>query len=170
MCTCNFKTENFDFLNYINLSEEQSRIIWEGRNHPEVRKWMTNSESFGFDVHQNFIEKLKQSCDKSFWAVIYHDKIIGSVCLNPYDRIKREGESGRYLLPEYIGKGLGLQIAKEFINYIIRHGIVNRIYSKTRIDNLRNQHINLKLGFQIYFRDAEYVYMELLSNTIVDEK
>ena len=35
MCTCNFKTENFDFLNYINLSEEQSRIIWEGRNHPE---------------------------------------------------------------------------------------------------------------------------------------
>lgn len=42
MCTCNFKTENFDFLNYINLSEEQSRIIWEGRNHPEVRKWMTN--------------------------------------------------------------------------------------------------------------------------------
>lgn len=170
MHICDFKTENFEFLNYVNLTEKQSRIIWEGRNHPEIRKWMTNSESFSFDVHQNFIEKLRINPDKSFWAVLLQNKVIGSVCLNPYDRIKKEGESGRYLLPEYMGKGLGFQIAREFMNYILKNGIVRRIYSKTRIDNLRNQHINLKLGFHIYSKDAEYVYMELLSNTITDEK
>ena len=77
---------------------------------------------------------------------------------------------GKYLLPEYTGQGLGFQMAREFLNHIFKTGIVRRVCAKTRTDNLRNQHVNLKLGFRIYSKDAEYVYMELLSNTIVDEK
>lgn len=170
MCRYNFKTENFDFLNYIHLSEEQSRVIWEGRNRPEVRRWMAAGEPFSFEVHQNFIEKLKHSNDKFFLAVIYRDEIIGSVCLNPYDSVRKEGELGKYLLPGYMGMGLGFQMAREFVDYVMRNGIARRIYAKTRTDNFRNQRVNLKLGFRVYSKDTEYVYMELLSDAVTDEK
>ena len=33
----NFSTETFDFVNYAHLSERESRAIWEGRNHPDVK-------------------------------------------------------------------------------------------------------------------------------------
>lgn len=170
MYTCDFKTENFDFLNYVNLTEEQSRIIWEGRNHPEVRKWMTNNTPFSFKEHNDFITKLKVSQDKIFWAVLFQNEIIGSVCLNPYDNSCKEGELGKYLFYAYMGNGLGSAMTKEFLDYLLRSGFVHRIYAKTRIDNLRNQHVNLKFGFQIYSQDEKYVYMELLAKTIQNDK
>ena len=54
-----FKTPNFVFINYVNLNEQQSKVIWEGRNHPDIRKWMTNSEPFSFEEHCRFIDNLR---------------------------------------------------------------------------------------------------------------
>lgn len=164
-----FKTENFCFLNYVRLLEEQSRVIWEGRNHPEVRRWMASGEPFSFEAHQEFMRGLRRSPGKLYWTVMRRGGIVGSVCLNPYDSVRKEGESGRFLLTEYMGKGWGFQMAKEFADYVMRNGIARWIYAKTRTDNLRNQHINRKLGFRVYSEDAEYVYMELLSDA-ADEK
>ena len=78
----NFNTESFRFVNYVNLTEGQSRAIWEGRNHPDVRQWMDNPEPFAWEAHLSYVESLKQKEDCSYWAVIRHNDIIGSMCLN----------------------------------------------------------------------------------------
>lgn len=78
-----FRTENFLFKNYTVLTEVESRIIWEGRNHPAIRKWMTNPEPFTWESHQGYVEGLKKKDDRSYWAVIHDNAIIGSMCLNP---------------------------------------------------------------------------------------
>ena len=43
-----FKTKTFDFVNYVHLTEDESRAIWKGRNHPDVRKWMTDPNPFSW--------------------------------------------------------------------------------------------------------------------------
>lgn len=156
-----FKTENFVFINYINLTEEQSIKIWKGRNHPDIRKWMTNSEPFSFDEHCSFIDNLRNRSDRMFWAVIYEGQVVGSYCLNPYSSILKQGELGKYLLPAFLGKGLGKTITKEFLYYVFKHDIVREINVKTLIENKKNQHINELCGFKICGQDEKYIYMKL---------
>lgn len=157
----NFKTENFEYVNYTNLTEEQSRIIWEGRNHPDIRRWMTNPNEFSFEAHKQFVEDLKSREDRLFWAIIYRGEVIGSHCLNPFDKSKKEGESGKFLIPKFIGKGLASLEIKEFVSFILDSGNINKITAKTLISNERNQYINKKNGFIETSRDSVYVYMEL---------
>ena len=35
-----FKTDNFEFVNYTQLTVEEMRVLLDGRNSPEIRKWM----------------------------------------------------------------------------------------------------------------------------------
>lgn len=157
----NFKTEHFEYINYTDLTENQSRIIWEGRNHPEIRKWMTNPNEFSFEEHQRFIEDLKVRDDRLFWAIIYKGEIIGSHCLNPFDREKMEGESGKFFIPKFLGKGLASKELNEFLGYTLNCGTINKITAKTLISNERNQYINKKNGVIEIGRDDVYVYMEV---------
>lgn len=157
----NFETEHFFFINYINLNEQQSKVIWEGRNHPDIRKWMTNSKPFPFEEHCSFIDNLRNRTDRIFWAVIYKGDVVGSYCLNPYDSINRIGEMGKYLIPKYLGAGLGKMITKEFLGYVLRNDIVREINIKTLIENKKNQHINELCGFKICGQDEKYVFMKL---------
>lgn len=158
----NFETAHFSFVNYVNLSEDQSRTIWEGRNHPEVRKWMVNPNPFPYEEHEAFIQGLKERNDRLYWAVLSEGNVAGSFSLHPYDSEKREGEMGKYLLFAYRGKGLGKLATQEFIDYIFAAGIVKRVYIKTLINNTANQHVNESAGFKTYKTDDTYVYMELI--------
>ncbi len=160
-CKDNFVTEHFEFVNYINLSEEQSRRIWEGRNHPEVRKWMVNKDPFSYDEHQAFIYGLREKNDRLYWAVMSDGHVAGSFSLHPYDQDKKEGEMGKYLLFEYRGKGLGKLATQEFIDYVFSAGIVRRVYIKTLLTNTANQYVNAAAGFRKFDSDEKYVYMEL---------
>ncbi len=33
-----FSTEHFRFVDYTRLTEQESRAVWEARNHPDIRK------------------------------------------------------------------------------------------------------------------------------------
>lgn len=79
----NFNTKSFHFVNYVNMTEGQSYAIWEGRNHPDVRKWMDNPEPFTWESHLRYVESLKTKDDRSYWAVIHKEELIGSMCINP---------------------------------------------------------------------------------------
>lgn len=156
------KTPHFEFVNYVNLTEEESHRVWEGRNHPEVRKWMVNTEPFSFESHKSFINGLKEREDRLYWAVKNEGELIGSFSLHPYDGVNKEGEMGKYLFFEARGKGLGKLATQEFIDAIFSNGIVHRVYIKTLISNITNQHVNEAAGFVKYDTDDKYVYMELI--------
>jgi RimJ/RimL family protein N-acetyltransferase len=143
------------------MTDEQSRALWEGRNHPEIRKWMENPEPFSYESHKSFVVSLKNREDRIYWAVIHDNQVIGSYCLNPYDKRNSEGEMGKYLLFNYIGVGLGKLVTAEFLNYIFSNNIVTKIVAKTLLQNKINQHINMLMGFNVTGRDEKYIYMEL---------
>lgn len=84
---------------------------------------------------------------------------MASQCLNPLNEDIKEGESGQYLLPSYIGKGIGSLMKREFFNYIFDNNILQRITEKVKKTNIRNQQVNLKLGFKEYASDEKYISM-----------
>lgn len=160
----NFTTNYFRYVNYIDLTAEEHQIIWQGRNHPDIRKWMAQTKGFSFEEHMNYVMSLKNRQDRIYWAVFQDNCIIGTKCLNPYDEQKKEGEMGTFLLPSYIGKGFGWKIGRDFIDYLLGKKL-QRIHIRTKIENTRDQALNLKLGFKEYFRDEDFVYMEIRNNS-----
>ena len=74
-----FKTEHFRFVNYALLTENESRAVWEARNHPDIRKWMVNDIPISWGNHQLFINGLNKSSDRVYYAV-WHD--LGGAILN----------------------------------------------------------------------------------------
>ena len=159
-----FYTDSFYFKNYISLDLNQQKEILYNRNSVEIRKWMTNQDVISLDNHLKFINELKNCKTKLYYACFYNGKMIGSFCLNPFSE-GQSGEIGSYLFSQWQGQGIGLKAKSEFCRYFISNCILNNIIAKTRLNNLRNIHINEKIGFKKYSSDDEYVYMILKDKT-----
>lgn len=154
-------TDSFVYKAYPSMTKEESNLIWEARNNEEIRKYMANPQPFSFDQHATFVASLASRDDALYYAVLKDGVVIGSICLNPYDADHKVGEMGKFLFPEYGGKGLGYLFAKEFLDFMFENDILKSCVARTFVDNLRNQHVNNKLGFVETHRDDEYVYMRL---------
>ena len=182
--TDNFETQHFEFINYVNMTVEQSKEIWRARNDFEVRKWMVNPEPFSYESHNSFVQSLRTKEDRSYWCVLYKFNVINNVPivynsvgsmiasfnLNPIvEQLGvRTGEMGKFIFPEFMGKGLGKLCTKEFTQYVLRNKLVNEIMIKTLIDNKKNQHVNASVGFKIMHQDDKYVYMSLKEFDLID--
>ena len=93
--------------------------------------------------------------------------VVGSYNLNPIEKLEiSRGEMGKYLLPEFMGKGLGKLCTQEFVRYILRNSIVDEIYIKTLIGNKKNQHVNEAAGFHYTYQDDKYAYMSVRKEDI----
>ena len=59
-----FKALELRIVNYTDMTLDESRKIWEVRNLPAIRKYMTQPEPFPFESHQNFVESLRNNTSK----------------------------------------------------------------------------------------------------------
>lgn len=110
--------------NFINLTENEMRMVLEWRNNASVRKWMYQDHNISLEEHCDFTGKLKQSINNYYWVVknkhgeyfgtIYFNKInfknknayIG-IYSNPYSNLKNKG----HLLMKFLKK-----LAFEIVN------------------------------------------------------
>lgn len=156
------ETEHFRFVNYTQLSLEDNRKIWNARNNPVISKYMVNTDFIPWESHLAFVKSLNTREDRIYYGVyVLADNImIGSQGINPIE-VNGIGELGLYLFPEAQGKGYGKLMKSEFIHFLFGHKLLDIVTEKVKIDNLRNQQLNLKLGFKQTNVDSEFVYFEL---------
>ena len=157
-----FETAHFRFVNYTQLPLDDSKKIWNARNNPEISKYMVNTNYIPWENHLAFIKGLSARNDCVYYGVYVRqdNTMIGSQGVNPIVG-DGTGESGLYLFPEAQGKGYGKLMKQEFIHYLFEQGLLNVVTEKVKIDNVRNQQLNLKLGFKQIGTDGEFVYFEL---------
>ena len=156
------ETEHFRFVNYTQLSLEDSKKIWNARNNPEISKYMVNTDFIPWENHLAFVKGLNTREDCIYYGVyvLADNTMIGSQGVNPIG-VNGTGESGLYLFPEAQGKGYGKLMKNEFIQFLFAQKLLTVVTEKVKIDNLRNQQLNLKLGFKQTEEDGKFVYFEL---------
>ena len=150
-------TEHFCFKSYTLLSDSEHKTIWQIRNDPGIRMYMDNSEPFPFEGHQKFVTSLLQNSEKAYYGVyeILGGKLIGNQCI-VNSNIEKTAESGQY----------GTLMKYEFIDYLFKQELLQRVIEKVKKFNERNNHLNLKLGFRLYESDSEYNYYEVNPKTL----
>lgn len=155
---CAFKALDLRFVNYIEMTLDESRKVWEVRNLPEIRKCMTQPQAFPFESHQRFIESLKDNPFKLYYAIFLGEDLVGA-----YDFIGiKDGDSaehGLFINPSFNGRGYGTIIESVMDGYI-RERDVHRILAEVLKNNLQSYHYHLKVGYKVYYEDEKYYYLD----------
>ena len=95
-------------VNYTELSEQESRQVWETRNLPDIRKWMFNSQPFLWEEHSQFVAGLSQRKDKLYMAFFDGNRPVASYDLTGIH--DGQAECGLYVHPDYEGRGIASMI------------------------------------------------------------
>ncbi len=153
-----FKSIDLRVVNYIDMSLGESRKVWEVRNLPEIRKCMTQPDSFSFESHLKFVESLKNNKTKLYYSIFKADELVGS-----YDFVDiKDGDSaehGLYINPIFHNKGYGKTIEYLMDGYIRKRG-VHRLFAEVLKSNTSSYQYHLKVGYKIYKEDEKYYYFE----------
>lgn len=111
-----YQVQKFLFKSFITLSDDEKKLVWEWRNHPDIRKWMVNRDIIPFDNHLSFLDSLKDRNDKFYWLALYNGKPVGVLSIADCNDALTEGTPGYYIDPacKIIGIGVELQYAFKY--------------------------------------------------------
>lgn len=144
-------------VNYISLTESESRQVWQTRNLPEIRQWMFNTEPFTWEEHSIFVASLKQRNDRLYIAFFCADQLVAS-----YDMIDihdGNAECGLYLHPDYEGKGIASMI-EEIMEENARLASIHTITSQVLKKNEASLRFLMRNGFKESKRNDNVIFFQ----------
>jgi UDP-4-amino-4,6-dideoxy-N-acetyl-beta-L-altrosamine N-acetyltransferase len=103
-----FNFQKFLLTNFVNLTEDEKRMVRDWRNVDNVRKWMYHDHIIAKDEHAKFIGKLREKDSDCYWLM--KDKkgeYLGVVSLNRIEFRNRSAYIGIYSNPESKVPGKG---------------------------------------------------------------
>lgn len=112
-----YQVRDFTFKNFVCLTEEEIRTIWEWRNHPDVRKWMVTDQIIPYENHLSFIEGLRHRTDKFYWMTFFKGSPVAVLSIADIDLEAGTGTPGYYIDPgcRIVGMGILLQYAFKYL-------------------------------------------------------
>lgn len=152
---------DFVFINFLELTEIQSRKVWQVRNKKEIRQYMLNQTEFSFSEHCCFIERLRIDDTKVYFAVFKEEEFIGSVSLHPIDYVARKAEWGIYINPKLWHCGLSLAVAQSFLKQMFCSDSIDVITAVVLKKNAASVKFHEKVGFKKSGEDCDYVYFTI---------
>ena len=149
------KTPDFySFKSFTSLTEAEIQLIWEWRNHIEIRKWMYNDHIIPIENHIQFIDGLKNNTAKQYWLV--QRRNIGVGVMSVVDIKEKNGEWGYYIAPKFHEKSLGVEFYYYSLEYLFRMTEMECLYGYALVKNIAANSLNDLFGF-----DKELVVKEI---------
>lgn len=142
-------------VDYIEMTPEQSRKVWEARNSDEVRMWMTNPERFSFESHLRFVESLKSRSDRLYYAFFDGEEFAGSCDI--VDIAGGRASRGLFVSPEKKGQGVAFSM-DAFIDCKASGLGVGELTAEVLRTNGRSAAYHTKAGYAPVSEDDRYIY------------
>ncbi|NPA65648.1 MAG: UDP-4-amino-4,6-dideoxy-N-acetyl-beta-L-altrosamine N-acetyltransferase [Epsilonproteobacteria bacterium] len=136
--------------NFIDLDENEQKMVLQWRNDPNIKKWMVSQEIISLEDHMKFIKNLSYNKNTLWFLVKKDNQPIGVINL-------KENEIGLFKNPSL--QGVGTDLLKAIIDYGLK------LYDTLRLEvfNTNTKAITLykKHGFRITKEENGKIYMEL---------
>lgn len=144
----------YEVINYVDCTKEQNLDILALRNRDDVRSWMVNPEVIPEENHFKFVESLKGSPNRLYYAIYKNSVLVGTYNLtNVGDSV---WERGIIANPSTQGTGQTEKWERQILNSLPSE--IKAISAKVKQDNLRSIKYHEKLGYKEQSRDDEYIY------------
>lgn len=150
---------------YLKDTEELHELTARSQNH--LRKWLSWVDRNAKDI--NYTETYIKNSLKTFAesggypegiAILYNDKIAGTICFNEINKSNKYGVIGYWLGENFQGKGIMTKSLKTVINIAFKELNLNRIELRIADENMQSRKIPEKLGFKNegIIRQGGYLY------------
>ncbi len=153
--------ENIILKNFIELSDDEKKMVLTWRNHSNIRKWMYTQDEISLENHLNFIESLKTRDDKLYFVVEKDEKYIGVIYF--YNFENGSCEFGLYSNPAL--SAVGKILINEIVNYAFNRLNSNLLIAEVLANNERAINLYKKYNFKETKRKVvlgkEVICMEL---------
>lgn len=144
---------------YTVMNDRTSLAMLSGRNNPEVRSRMVDTNPISEENHRAFVQSLRTRTDKAYYAVSLNGgEIVGSFNMEWVSPGRME--RGIWIDPSQWGKGHAAGLLSRVYDYFHRVMGVDVIETKIRYDNEASQCLERKLGAVALRRDGAYIYYE----------
>ncbi len=144
-------------VNYSELTEEESRQVWQTRNLPQIRQWMFNPNPFSWEEHSRYISGLAVRQDKLYMAFFDGEQLMASYDL--IDIHDGQAECGLYLHPKYERKGIASMI-EERMEILARQKGISKLISQVLNINKSSLVFLKRNGFRVTKHDEKVTYFE----------
>lgn len=145
--------KDIKLINFIDLSQEEKRMILEWRNRLDIQKWMYTQNDISLEDHLDFIDSLKTIKDNIYIGVIDFTQIKPNESLH----------MGIYTNPDL--KGYGKILLETIIYFSFDILKVEKIFSEVYFENERAFSLYKIYGFKEYsykiVNDKKVICMEL---------
>ena len=146
--------KNIYFENIIKCSEEDIRNIRNIRNELNIRKNMTNNKLISNNEHIEWYQSLKNSKPNFFYAIRYHNDLIGGVGVKSFDEKSRFAEWSFYVSEKKKFTGLGAALEFKAINFIFELFRLKILYCYVLKHNPEVIKLHKRFGFnEITFQE-----------------
>lgn len=137
-----------EFINFIDLSLGERKMILSWQNHVSVRKWMCESENITIKNHLKFIESLKISRAKEYMVLKRDASYIGVVDFTDINFAKESADIGLYANPFEKMNGAGSLLLEAGIKYAVEILKLRTLKLEVFIDNSRAIGLYRKFNFK----------------------
>jgi len=152
------------FKNFTLLSDDESRDVLELRNQKQIRENMINSDEILLNEHKNFVETLKNSKNREYFAIIIENSIVGSV-----NYLKKQNISWGLYFADDVSPIVKSIVCYRFLDYIFSK-FDEEIESFVKVTNTNAYEFNKNFGFRIFDENKEYLFLRLSKSVWQEQK
>lgn len=141
------KSAQYTFKNFTELTEQETGEVLQGRNDPEVRRWMTTDRLIAEDEHRSFVSDLRTSSSKIYLRVARAGRFAGV-----YSVTELVGETGvgGFWVTEYTRRNLlTLSVIFHSVGHVFRRLGIRELRGFQLQDNRAVSRLNALLGFTL---------------------
>jgi len=160
----------YSFTNFRQINDEEIHLVWEWRNHIEIRKWMYNQDLIPLENHIKFIGNLKTDDTKQYWLVKRKDVAIGVMSIIGINDMS--GEWGYYIAPEFHGKNLGVEFYYYSFEFLFNIMKMEKVFGYALVKNIAANSLNDLFGFDkdLITKEIEGVAYDFYFRNLSKEK
>jgi pseudaminic acid biosynthesis N-acetyl transferase len=147
----------YSYKNFVTLNKRQIDSVWEWRNHPDIRKYMYNSDIISYENHLRFLEALFEREDVAYWLVAKGEQVVGVTNLTSIDLKTSRAELGYYIIPDMLNSGIGLEFAYTNMLFAFSYIGCDSLFGGIDKRNINAIMLDSYLGCQLDSEDVENI-------------
>jgi UDP-4-amino-4,6-dideoxy-N-acetyl-beta-L-altrosamine N-acetyltransferase len=143
-----FNLKDIRFINYSNISKEESEMILNWRNNDKIKKWMYTSHTISAEEHSRFMQAAKNDPKNFYWlAKDKANNYLGVISLNKVDIKNRSTYLGLHGNPEAPVAGSGYKLLEGIIWLAFDVFKLHELKLEVLEDNIQARNLYKKTGF-----------------------
>lgn len=130
-----YKYGKYSYKNFVTLTDGELLNILQWRNHPDIRKFMNNTEPIPEMSHLSYCHNLRNKDNVMYWLILKGDDPIGVLNIIDIDYERKTCEPGFYLSPEIVGRGESIFVLSNYKDFLLNEIGFNSLIGHNYLDN-----------------------------------